>query len=134
VKNTGAFLELAGFLVLLLNAWFGQWSPGELAWGLWAAGAAQIGTYLVLLGVFFVRQDGAGWRNLGSTVLGIGFLGAMFYWGFRFYGYMLDGTYPYLPADDPLRPADSCPFRLKPPCCRDLSGMRCSVRYHSSRC
>jgi len=93
--------ELVGFAVLLLVAWRAQWTPGELAWGLWTAGFVLASIWLLVMTAMLVKQEGFGALKTGGTLLVTGLMAWVVVWLYRFYGDLLDLAFPLMP--DPGR-------------------------------
>ena len=100
-KTTHLILDYTAFPVLVLVAWFEGWRPGELAWGLWISSYFMVILWLALMAVYMIREDGGRIFKIASTLAGVVFFGWMVTWAFRFYGDLIDFTYPLIP--DPGR-------------------------------
>lgn len=93
--------DLTSFAVLLLAARIAEWTPGELAWGLWVAGFAMVVTWLLILTVLLIREDGVGVTRTGGVLVAAAIFAWGLVWIYRFYGEMLDFAFPLIP--DPGR-------------------------------
>lgn len=92
---------LAGYMVLLPLAWWQEWQPGELAWGLWISGLAMIAVWLLVMSALLVIETDFVPLKMGGILVGMGAFACGLGWIYAFYGELLDLGFPLTP--DPSR-------------------------------